>query len=126
MRFGTFAAMRVSVFWFSMWSFRFGFSLRTAFLGGGMPHVAATTLRPSKSVGDLRPKFHHPATDGFVRHINAALRQHLLNFTQAQIEASLKSDRVCDDLRWISVAFVAIHPQSIFLWEVELSFPTSD
>src|SRR5436190_1996163 len=71
------------------------------------PHCAQT---PS----DHWSKHLHPAPDGFVRDIYAALSQQLLDIPKTQGEAEIEPHSVLDDLGWKPVAGIRqdLHPSA--------------
>nr|WP_282154386.1 hypothetical protein [Ruegeria atlantica] len=54
-----------------------------------MPDIAWAALSLPQVSSYQRPEFEDPRPDSFVRRIDPALQQQLINFPQAQIEANV-------------------------------------
>lgn len=54
-----------------------------------MPYVAGTALAVPQVPRNLRSEFDRPAPNGFIGHVDDTFEQHLLDFTQAQIEPDI-------------------------------------
>lgn len=63
-----------------------------------MPNIAGAGLAASQLAGDLRPELGDPAADGLIGNVDTTLKQHFLDFTQAQIEPLVKPNGVSNDL----------------------------
>ena len=64
-----------------------------------MSPVARAWARPSKPSGKAGPEFQNPAPHRFIRNLQAALGEELLDIPVAQCEPEIKPDRVPDDRR---------------------------
>jgi AraC-like DNA-binding protein len=72
-----------------------------------IPNIADAHLSASQVARDLGSELGDPTADGLVGHVDSTLEQHLLNFTQAQVEPEVKPDGVSDDLRRKTVTLEA-------------------
>ncbi len=61
-----------------------------------MPTRISTWVRASELSGIGQAKLRRPAADRFIRDIDAALGQHILDIAQAQRKAKVQPDRVLD------------------------------
>src|SRR5205814_8733414 len=91
-----------------------------------VPWLGASTLQ---LIGVILPKLQTPLADGFVRHIDAALKQELLHVAVAQRESIVQPDPVADDFAGEAVIFVACGisgwrhvwlPIGVFAWFVRV------
>lgn len=55
-------------------------------------------MASSQVAGDLWREFGDPAADGLTGKVDTTLKQHFLDFTQAQIEQQVGPDRIGDNL----------------------------
>lgn len=72
-----------------------------------VPYITWAFLALSQVSSDKRAKLGDPTSDSFVRRVDPALKKHLFNSTQAQIEANVKPNRIGDDLRRKPMTLVA-------------------
>src|SRR5271163_4913428 len=56
---------------------------------------------------NARPEMIHPASDCLVRNCNSALREQILDITEAEGEPEIEPDRLVNDLRWEAISGVA-------------------
>ena len=61
-----------------------------------MPMRISTRVRASEFSGIGQAKLKRPAADRFIRDIDAALGQHILDIAQAQTKAKVQPDRLLD------------------------------
>lgn len=71
-----------------------------------MPDITWTGLPPAQVPGDPETEFHYPSPDRLVRNINAPLEEHFFDLAQGKIETNIESNRVRDEFRRNSMAFV--------------------
>jgi hypothetical protein len=62
-----------------------------------------------QSSGVYSTKFNAPQPDGFIADRDSALSEKAFDISVVQIEAIIEPDRLTDDIRWKSVAFICIH-----------------
>ena len=62
------------------------------------PDIVRAGLPSSQVARDLGAEFGVPTTDCLIGNVDPTLKQHFLNFTQAQIEPQVKPNCVSNDL----------------------------
>ena len=72
-----------------------------------VPRVAQATFSPLQPASVLSAELPAPLPDCLVGHGDAALRQEVLDVSEAQAEAVVEPDGMGDDLGWKAVATVA-------------------
>lgn len=73
--------------------------------------VAVTAMFAFQSSGVKNPELYASESDGFPAHGNAALSQDIFDITVAQVESVVQPDKVGNDVRCKSMAFVCVHSQ---------------
>ncbi|GEM_PF-2895411 len=72
-----------------------------------MPNIAGVGLPSSQVPCYLGAELGDPTTNALIRNVDAAFKQHFLNFTQAQIEPQVQPHGMGNDWSRKSVAFEA-------------------
>lgn len=72
-----------------------------------MPDITAFRGFAPQGPGKCRAKLAAPAPDGLIRDDDAAFEQHFLDQTKAQREPKIQPHRMCNQLAWKTVPFVA-------------------
>ena len=73
-----------------------------------MPRVSQATAPAPQPPSVVGPKRLTPVPNGLVSDRDAALGQQVFCIAKTQAEAMVEPDRVTDDLRWETVAVVAV------------------
>ena len=71
-----------------------------------MPDIMAAGRLTLQATGVVGAEFDRLASNGFVGHDNAALKQHFLDQTQAQGKTEIEPYGMGDDLRWETMTLV--------------------
>jgi hypothetical protein len=72
--------------------------------------VTAALMLPFQPAGTSRSKLDTPESDRFSADTDAAFSKDIFDIGMAEVEAMVEPERVGNDIRWESVAFVCIHP----------------
>jgi hypothetical protein len=76
--------------------------------------IRAGTQSPELA-GIVQPELYLPAPDRFVRHIYAALSEHIFDIAKAEGKPEIQPDGVLNDRRWKSVSCIGdfLHPATL-------------
>jgi hypothetical protein len=69
-----------------------------------MPMRSRPRTSAAKFLGEQLPELKHPSPDRFIRDIQPALSQQILDIAEAEGEAKIQPHRVPNDVRWKLVA----------------------
>ena len=70
-----------------------------------------------QSSGVYSTEFNTLQSNGFIADRDSAFSEKIFDISAAQIEAIIEPDRVTDDIRWKSVAFISIHPPILAVFD---------
>ena len=72
-----------------------------------VPNAISLSVAPFRGRRELGTELHAPATNCFVGHLDASLRDQILNVSKTERKALIQSNGMREDLFWVPVTSVA-------------------